>query len=364
MNGARDVEGKEQGYNTRRWKMEINELIKFARDMDCSDLHITAGTAIAVRKYGDLKILEGETDYKPSLMEAEALILSLLNDEQKDYVLRGNDLDMGGMIEDGSRIRANIYHQRNHLAASIRLLSGSIPSIEELGLPRSVLRLSEERNGLVLVTGPTGCGKSTTLASMVEHINETRESHIITIEDPIEYIYDHKKALIHQREVGKDVGNFANALRSALREDPDIILVGEMRDFETISAAIAAAETGHLVLATLHTSSAAQTVERIIDGCPIDAQNRIRIQLANVLKGSITQHLIPRADKTGRVVATEVMINNNAVSNHIRENKAYMINNDIQSGFQIGMHSLQSDIQRLMQYGTINMEYANRLLQS
>lgn len=344
--------------------MELSELIQNARDMDCSDLHITAGTAIAVRRYGELKILEGENDYKPSLLESEAMILSMLSEEQKDHVLRGNDLDLGLMAEDGTRIRANVYHQRNHLAASIRLLSSEIPSIEELGLPRTVLKLSEERNGLVLVTGPTGCGKSTTLASMVEHINATRQSHIITIEDPIEYVYGHKRALIHQREVGKDVDNFANALRSALREDPDIILVGEMRDFETISAAIAAAETGHLVLATLHTSSAAQTVERIIDGCPLDAQNRIRIQLANVLKGSVTQHLIPRADGEGRVVATEIMINNNAVANHIRENKAYMINNDIQSGFQVGMHSLQSDVQRLLEYGTINREYATRLLQS
>lgn len=344
--------------------MELSELIKQARAMDCSDLHITAGTEIAVRRYGELKILDAEDDYKPTLLEAEAMILSMLSDEQKDQVLHGNDLDLGLMAEDGTRIRANVYHQRNHLAASIRLLSSEIPSIEELGLPRSVLKMSEERNGLVLVTGPTGCGKSTTLASMVEHINATRESHIITIEDPIEYVYGHKKALIHQREVGKDIDNFANALRSALREDPDIILVGEMRDFETISAAIAAAETGHLVLATLHTSSAAQTVERIIDGCPLDAQNRIRVQLANVLKGIITQHLIPRADGEGRIVATEIMINNNAVSNHIRENKAYMINNDIQSGFQIGMHSLQSDVQRLLQYGTISRDYANRLLQS
>ncbi|MBQ0028181.1 MAG: PilT/PilU family type 4a pilus ATPase [Lachnospiraceae bacterium] len=344
--------------------MELSELIKQARAMDCSDLHITAGTEIAVRRYGELKILDAEDDYKPTLLEAEAMILSMLSDEQKDQVLHGNDLDLGLMAEDGTRIRANVYHQRNHLAASIRLLSSEIPSIEELGLPRSVLKMSEERNGLVLVTGPTGCGKSTTLASMVEHINATRESHIITIEDPIEYVYGHKKALIHQREVGKDIDNFANALRSALREDPDIILVGEMRDFETISAAIAAAETGHLVLATLHTSSAAQTVERIIDGCPLDAQNRIRVQLANVLKGIITQHLIPRADGEGRIVATEIMINNNAVSNHIRENKAYMINNDIQSGFQIGMHSLQSDVQRLLQYGTVSRDYANRLLQS
>ncbi|MBP5746249.1 MAG: Flp pilus assembly complex ATPase component TadA, partial [Lachnospiraceae bacterium] len=201
-----------------------------------------------------------------------------------------------------------------------------------------------------------------TLASMVEHINATAAKHVITVEDPIEYIYEHKKAMIHQREVGKDVDDFAVALRSALREDPDIILVGEMRDFETINAAITAAETGHLVLATLHTSSAAQTVERIIDGCPVDAQNRIRIQLANVLRGIVTQHLLPRPDGMGRVPATEIMINNAAVSNMIRENKAFMINNAIQSGFQQGMHTMQSDVQRLVQFGEADPVFAKRFL--
>ena len=342
--------------------MDINYLLQMARKQDCSDLHITAGTALAVRRYGILKILEGTEDYIPTLTESEALILSLLSEEQKELVLKGKDLDVGSMMEDGTRIRINIYHQRNHLAASIRLLNSKIPSVGELGLPDTILDLADEYNGLVLVTGPTGSGKSTTLASMVEHINATNAKHVITIEDPIEYIYEHKKAMIHQREVGKDVSDFAVALRSALREDPDIILVGEMRDFETINAAITAAETGHLVLATLHTSSAAQTVERIIDGCPVDAQNRIRIQLANVLRGIVTQHLLPRPDGLGRVPATEVMINNAAVSNMIRENKAFMINNAIQSGFQLGMHTMQSDVQRLVQFGEADPVYAKRFL--
>lgn len=342
--------------------MDINELLLWARKEDCSDLHITAGTALAVRKYGHLRIMNGPEDYIPSLAESEELILSLLDDEQKEYVLKGNDLDVGTMLPDRSRIRTNIYHQRNHLAASIRLLNGNIPSVEELGLPDTILKLADVHNGLVLVTGPTGSGKSTTLAAMVEHINATQAKHVITIEDPIEYIYDHKKAMIHQREVGKDVDTFAEALRSALREDPDIILVGEMRDFETINAAITAAETGHLVLATLHTSSAAQTVERIIDGCPVDAQNRVRIQLANVLRGIITQHLLPRADGFGRVPATEVMINNNAVANHIRENKAFMINNDIQAGSQQGMHSMQSNVQELVNLFIADPVYAKRFL--
>jgi len=342
--------------------MDINELLLWARKEDCSDLHITAGTPLAIRKYGTLKILNGPGDYIPTLTESEALILALLDDDQKEEVLKGHDIDMGSMMEDGTRIRTNVYHQRNHLAASIRLLNNKIPSPEELGLPDTILKLADVHNGLVLVTGPTGSGKSTTLASMVEHINATQAKHVITIEDPIEYIYDHKKAMIHQREVGKDVETFAEALRSALREDPDIILVGEMRDFETINAAITAAETGHLVLATLHTSSAAQTVERIIDGCPVDAQNRVRIQLANVLRGIITQHLLPREDGYGRVPATEIMINNNAVANHIRENKAFLINNDIQAGAQQGMHTMQSDVQRLVNFGEADPVYAKRFL--
>lgn len=342
--------------------MDINELLVNARKKNCSDLHITAGTAIAVRRYGALHILNEPGDYIPSLTEAEALILSLLTEEQKDEVLRGNDLDVGSMMEDGSRIRCNVYHQRNHLAVSIRLLNTFIPDINELGLPDTVLELADEPTGLVLVTGPTGSGKSTTLASMVEHINATAAKHVITIEDPIEYIYEHKKAMIHQREVGKDVPEFATALRSALREDPDIILVGEMRDFETINAAITAAETGHLVLATLHTSSAAQTIERIIDGCPVDAQNRVRIQMANVLRGVVTQQLLPRMDLEGRIAATEILLNNNAVSNMIRENKAFMINNAIQSGMAQGMHTLVSDVQRLVNMGYVDSLYAKKFL--
>lgn len=338
--------------------MDVKELFRMARAKGCSDLHITAGTSLAIRRYGELIVLEDEDDYIPTIQESEDMILSLLKPEQRELVLKGQDLDVGSMLEDGSRIRANIYHQRNNLAASIRLLEGVIPTIEELGLPLTIQKLAEMPRGLVLVTGPTGCGKSTTLASMLEHINHTQNRHILTIEDPIEYIYKHDKAMIHQREVGKDVAEFATALRSALREDPDVIMVGEMRDFETISAAITAAETGHLVLATLHTTSAAQTIERIIDGCPIDAQNQIRLQLANVLIGVITQQLIKRTDKEGRIAATEVLLNNNAVSNLIRENKAFQIQSTIQSNIAQGMHSLNHDLIRLIREGKITKEMA------
>lgn len=338
--------------------MDIKELFRLAREKNCSDLHITAGTSLAIRRYGELTVLEEDDDYVPSIKEAETMILSILTQEQREAVLSGKDMDVGSMLEDGSRIRANIYHQRNNLAASIRLLEGVIPTIEDLGLPNTIRKLAEMPRGLVLVTGPTGCGKSTTLASMLEHINHTQSRHILTIEDPIEYIYKHDKAMIHQREVGKDVDKFATALRSALREDPDVIMVGEMRDFETISAAITAAETGHLVLATLHTTSAAQTIERIIDGCPIDAQNQIRLQLANVLNGVITQQLLKRADKEGRIAATEILLNNNAVSNLIRENKAFQIPSTIQSNIAQGMHSLNYDLIRLVREGKITKETA------
>ncbi len=338
--------------------MDVKQLFNMARAKGCSDLHITAGTALAIRRYGELIMLEDEDDYIPTIKEAEEMILSLLTPTQKEQVLSGKDMDVGFMLEDGSRIRANIYHQRNNLAASVRLLEGVIPTIEELGLPKSVKKLAEMPRGLVLVTGPTGCGKSTTLASMLEHINHTQNRHILTIEDPIEYIYKHDKAMIHQREVGKDVGEFAVALRSALREDPDVIMVGEMRDFETISAAITAAETGHLVLATLHTTSAAQTIERIIDGCPIDVQNQTRLQLSNVLNGVLTQQLIKRADKEGRIAATEILFNNNAISNLIRENKTFQIQSTIQSNIAHGMHTLNYDLIRLVKEGKITKKSA------
>ena len=315
--------------------MNFEELVAYAKENECSDIHITVGTALAVRRFGELQILEPA----PSAEESRDMIFSFLAEDQVQRVTAGEDLDVGCMLRDGTRIRANIYHQRNNLAASIRLLQQKIPSFEELGLPPIVKDLAEQPRGLVLVTGPTGSGKSTTLASMVDYINKTTSKHILTIEDPIEYIYPHNRAMIHQREVGKDVSNFATALRSALREDPDIILVGEMRDFETIQAAINAAETGHLVLSTLHTTSAAQTVERIIDACPIDGQAQIRTQFANVIRGILTQQLIPTADGNGRVVATEVLYANFAIQNLIRENKAIQIPSMLQSGMREGMHT-------------------------
>jgi twitching motility protein PilT len=218
--------------------------------------------------------------------------------------------------------------------------------------------LADKPRGLILVTGPTGSGKSTTLAAMIDYINSNRPEHIITIEDPVEYIYDKKMALIHQREVGRDVKDFASALRSALREDPDIILVGEMRDYETIAAALTAAETGHLVMSTLHTTGAAQTIDRIIDACPASIQNQIRTQLAGVLNGVITQCLIPNAKGNGRVPGTEILIGTDAVGNLIRENKCHQMNSLMQSGASVGMHTLNNDLERLLQAGMITKQNA------
>ncbi len=334
--------------------MTFDELIAFARENECSDIHITVGTALAIRRFGELQIL----DNPPTADESREMILSVLNEEQKEELARGNDLDVGCMTKDGTRIRINVYRQRNNLAASIRLLHCKIPSFDELGLPPVIKELAEHPRGLVLVTGPTGSGKSTTLAAMVEYINKTSAKHIMTIEDPIEYVYPHNKAMIHQREVGKDVGSFSGALRSALREDPDIILVGEMRDFETIQAAISAAETGHLVLSTLHTTSAAQTIERILDSCPTDAQAQVRTQFANVIKGIITQQLIPKADGTGRIVATEIMVATTAITNLIRENKTLQIPGMMQSGSREGMHTLNANLASLANSMQITKEDA------
>ena len=325
--------------------MELKELIKYARDNRCSDLHITAGEAVAVRKYGELELL----DITPSIEETEDMIFSILGDEDIQNVQAGKDIDVASTDESGGRLRINIYHQRRNLAASIRLLDSVIPSFEELGHSGKLFsKLVEKRSGLILVTGPTGSGKSTTLAAMIDYINNNMSRHIITVEDPIEYVYGFKKSMIHQRQVGRDVPDFATALRSALREDPDVILVGEMRDYETINAAITAAETGHLVLSTLHTRSATQTVERIISACPIEAQSALIIQLASVLTGVVTQTL----------AATEIMLNNTAVSNLIKEKKTNQIQTVLQSNMQTGMHTMNYSLANLVKTRVISRDVA------
>ncbi len=336
--------------------MDINELLTYARENDCSDIHITVGTHLALRRFGRLTFLEDI----PTREEAEAMIMYFLSEEEKNYVRAGHDIDVGYRLPDRSRVRVNVYRQRDNLAASIRMLYQKIPTLQELGMPPVLEKFATLPRGMVLVTGPTGCGKSTTLASMMQLINEKYDRHIMTIEDPIEYVLDHKKALIHQREVGRDVEDFHTALRSALREDPDIIMVGEMRDYQTIKAAIAAAETGHLVFSTLHTTSAAQTIERIIDSTPVDNQQQIRIQLASVLEGVVTQTLIPKKDGDGLVAATEVMAMNYAIRNQVRDNKLYVIPDAIQSGSKEQMHTLNKDLARLFKENKITRDNAFR----
>ncbi len=331
--------------------MNFDELLEYAIQQECSDIHITVGTHLAVRRFGTLQIINPE----PTMQEARALIDELLTPEQRALADSGVDLDFARFCQNGRvRLRVNVYHQRNNLAASIRLLNETIPDFQTLQLPDVIESFCNLPRGLVLITGPTGSGKTTTLASMIDHINKSKPCHIMTIEDPIEYIYNHKLAMIHQRELGTDVANYATALRSSLREDPDIILVGEMRDYETMSAAITAAETGHLVFSTLHTTSAAQTIDRIIDGCPMEGRDQLRIQLATILYGVVSQQLLPLQDGTGRIVATETMVMNPAIGNLIRENKTNQIPSTIQSNASLGMHTLNADLKRLISAGMID----------
>ena len=334
--------------------MELKELIKYARDNRCSDLHITAGEAVAVRKYGELELL----DITPSIEETEDMIFSILGDEDIQNVQAGKDIDVASTDESGGRLRINIYHQRRNLAASIRLLDSVIPSFEELGHSGKLFsKLVEKRSGLILVTGPTGSGKSTTLAAMIDYINNNMSRHIITVEDPIEYVYGFKKSMIHQRQVGRDVPDFATALRSALREDPDVILVGEMRDLETISTAITSAETGHLVFSTLHTNSSSDAIDRMIDVFPPHQQQQIRVQLSGVLEGIVAQHLLPMVNG-GRIAAFEVLLANNAIRNLIREAKAFQIPSIIQTSKREGMMMMDDCILQYYSQGLIAPETA------
>ena len=334
--------------------MTLHELMDYAIENECSDVHITCGTNLAVRRYGTLIIL----DERPTIEESLNMIYEILSEENVKRIEKGQDVDFGLTYNDDIRLRINVYHQRNHLAASIRILMAKIPDIEDLGLPPVIKTLAEAPNGIIIVTGPTGSGKTTTLSAIVDYINKTQAKHVITIEDPIEYIYPHNKSMIHQRELGKDTPSFAHALHSSLREDPDIILVGEMRDFATISAAITAAETGHLVLSTLHTLSAAATIDRIIDGSPVEQQGTIRTQFANCIRGVISQQLLPKQDGTGRVLTTEIMVGNSAIQNLIREDKVVMIPGAIQSGHKDGMHTLNEDLLDLYRQGLISRKVA------
>lgn len=349
--------------------LHINDLLTRANEIGVSDVHITVNSAPAFRLYGSLiplddqewagKLgpLQGEIK-KLTPGETAALARQIMNPEQYEQFMETGDLDFSYAIPGVCRFRVNAYKQQGNVTLAIRLINSRILSFQELGLPEVLGYLAERPRGLVLVTGPTGSGKSTTLASMIDLINTKHRHHIITLEDPIEFVHTHKKCIINQREIGQDSRSFAHALRAAMREDPDVILVGEMRDPETIGIAITAAETGHLVFGTLHTSSAAQTVDRIIDVFPPHQQQQIRVQLANTIQGVVAQQLIPRIDKPGRVVALEIMVATPAIRNLIREGKTYQITSQIQTGAKFGMISLDMSLRMLYMKKMISREEA------
>lgn len=333
--------------------MNIEEWIEGARQLQASDIHLTVGDITMIRVNGEL-VKYGERDD----VGVNRLIHSFLTAEQeRQFSTEGLDLDFSFESSNGSVQRVNVFHQNGRAAAAIRLLNTRVPTLAELEMPPVLAELAAKRKGLILVTGATGSGKTTTLAAMIDEINKRRACHIITIEDPIEYRYERKKAIIHQRELGRDVPSFRAALKSVLREDPDVILIGEMRDFETISLALTAAETGHLVLATLHTASAAQTIDRIIDECPVDVRDQVRGQVANLLQGIIAQTLVARCDdKGGRTAAMEILVGNDAVKNMIRNNKIAQLPAVMQTSASQGMCTLNDYLTKLCREGIISYD--------
>ena len=301
----------------------------------------------------------------PKLMPSDTMEIAIhiMNEKQRQHFEEYGEVDMSFAIVGEGRYRVNIYKQRGSIAMAFRLVGTKIPSPEDLGVPHSVIELYQKKRGLILVTGPTGSGKSTTLATLIDTINKNREAHIITLEDPIEYLHQHDKSIVNQREMGLDSNSYARALRAALREDPDIILVGEMRDFETISTAITAAETGHLVLSTLHTIGAASTVDRVIDVFPPHQQQQIRVQFANVLEAVVSQQLIPTADGNGRVAAFEVLHTNAAVRNLIREGKTHQLASVMQTNRKAGMMTMDDALVQLYNEYKISKEMATQFAQ-
>lgn len=333
----------------------IRALLEKAYEEQASDLHIIVNSPPILRIDGQLRPVGG---YSLSRVDTENMARDLIPESLWENFIEQGEVDFNYELEGKSRFRLNAYHQRNSISIAIRTIPATIPTIADLNLPKTLEDLMDKPQGLVLVTGPTGSGKSTTLAAMINYINHNFSKHIITLEDPIEYVHQHIKSIINQREVGTDTKSFANGLRASLRQDPDIILVGEMRDLETISTAITAAETGHLVLATLHTSSAAQTIDRIIDVFPPHQQRQIRLQVSNVLQGIISQRLFPVREGGGRVAATEILINTPSVANLIRNEKIHQIQNVLQTSRAQGMHTLEMSIQSLVKNGTISYEIA------
>ncbi len=335
--------------------MNIHQLLEITVQRAASDLHLVVGYPPCLRIYGELLPINGTTPLTDS--DLLSLISSLISVNQRKAFDENLELDFGMSFEDKARFRINIFKERGHLAAALRLIPMKIPEMHDLGLPEITEKLVTLRQGFILVTGPSGHGKSTTLAAMINKINVTRSAHILSIEDPIEYVYPKAKSLVCQRELILDTRNLSNALRAALREDPDVVLVEEMRDYETIAAAITIAETGHLVFATLHTNSAAQSIDRIIDVFPENQQMQVRLQLSVVLEAIISQRLVPTISP-GRMLAVELLLKNAALSSLIRDAKTYMIDNLIQTSGETGMVSMEVSLAKLVREGKISLEMA------
>jgi twitching motility protein PilT len=336
----------------------IFELMEIAVARDASDLHLSAGTVPVLRIYGNLVPLTGYEPLTPNTVRR--LMMSVMDESQSKALETVGEVDFSYGVHGIGRFRCSVYMQRGSFSAAIRVINSAIRTLDQLRMPAIIAEIIQKKDGLILVTGPTGAGKSTTLAAMIDLINQERQGVIITLEDPIEYLHHHGGCIINQREIGTDTRTFASGLRAALRADPDVILVGEMRDLETIATAISAAETGHLVLSTLHTRSAATTIDRIIDVFPLQSQQQIRVQLAGVIEAVISQQLIPRSDGRGMVPAVEVMLGTPAIRNLIRDNKTHQIKAQIETGTRYGMQTLDAAIDELIRQGLVDAVEANR----
>lgn len=339
--------------------VDLTELLKFAIQSSASDLHISSGESPMFRIHGDIRRIDMEPLNEK---EVHTMIYDILNDQQRKTFEETHELDFSIALGEYGRFRVNVFIQHRGKAAVLRTIPSVVKSFEELGLPNICKSIAKAEKGLVLVTGPTGSGKSTSLATMIDLINTSFHKHIITIEDPIEFLHESKKCLINQREVGEHTHSFANALRSALREDPDVIMVGEMRDLETISLALTAAETGHLVFATLHTNNAPKTIDRIVDVFPADQQSQIRTMLSETLYAVISQILLRRADGKGRVAALEIMICTPAIKNLIRESKTAQIYSTLQTSQKYGMQTMESSVQNLLGRKVVSPEEVQSIL--
>ncbi|HWH45646.1 MAG TPA: type IV pilus twitching motility protein PilT [Thermoleophilaceae bacterium] len=335
--------------------MDFADILIQVMELNASDLHLTAGSPPMVRERGRLRPL---TDEKLSSQDTREIVYGILTNDQRKRLETDWQIDLSYSIPGRARFRVNAYYQRASVGAAFRLIPQTMPAIADLGVPPVLLDFARKPRGFVLVTGPTGSGKSTTLAALIDRINEERHEHIMTIEDPIEFLHGHKSCIVNQRELGSDAQSFGLALKAALRQDPDVILVGEMRDLDTIATALTAAETGHLVFATLHTQDTAQTVDRIVDVFPPEQQHQVRVQLSVALQGIVTQQLLPTADGKGRVVACEVLVPTPAVRNLIREGKTHQIYSALQTGGSHGMQTMDAALADLVRQGKITRELA------